>query len=604
MLKTYWRVVFRPHLSLILLIAGLTFVSSLAEVASIGMIVPLAQMMIEPEQAVDNPITDLLERSVTLLGISPDLKSLVIAGLVLVAFLVVLKNGFMLVQLVWVTRLATGVSQLFSTRLFKAFLRTSMGELMMRGRGASHEDISAGSSGVSRTISVGAQLLYSLIYVVSTLVLLFYLSWWVTLIIGVLVLVSVRSMRAALENRSVNIGNRLHELNRKRTAIQLDGLDGVRVIKAHGLENSTVARISTIHRLLLPLLVWRTLLTNVPSIFFEITGILLVLLLLVISLNLPDLGLTLPKLMALVVGLRRLLPAAAGLNSNLVSLGGALRNIQVADEVLNTLPQEKSGSRPLPKGGVSTVCLQHVSFHYPERAETRVLSDVNLEFYRGQLAALVGPTGAGKTTIADLLARLYEPASGSVLVDGIDLQEIDLVTWRKNIGYVGQDTFLFNSTLSENISLWNETVSPSDIESATRIAQLHDFVQSLSEGYDTVVGDRGLKLSGGQRQRVAIARAILHQPSVLIFDEATSALDNVTEHAVHTAISQLRTYSIVILISHRMSTVQDAEQIFVLHDGCVVEKGRHDTLMQAGGRYAWLYEGRKEEAEFATTVDG
>jgi ABC-type multidrug transport system fused ATPase/permease subunit len=183
------------------------------------------------------------------------------------------------------------------------------------------------------------------------------------------------------------------------------------------------------------------------------------------------------------------------------------------------------------------------------------------------------------------------------------MREIDLVAWRKNIGYVGQDTFLFNSTLRENIALWNETVSLEEIEGAARVAQLDEFVQSLTEGYDTAVGDRGLKLSGGQRQRVAIARAILHRPGVLIFDEATSALDNVTEHAVHMAISQLRTDSVVILVAHRLSTVQDAEQIFVLHEGRVVEKGQHDSLLQARGHYWGLYKGHELEADFATTVD-
>ena len=603
MLKLYWRIVFRPYLWLVLLIAALTFLGSTAEVVSIGMLVPLAEMLIEPEQTTANPMTDFLQRSVMLLGISPRLESLVVAGLVLVASMIVVKNGLLLVKLIWVTRLATGVSHLFATRMFEAYLRTHIGEFMLRGRGASHEDVNSVAGAVSRSINLGAQLLYSLIYVVSIFGLLLYLSWWVTLVVGGLVLISMRYMRGALEYRSKWIGQRLHELNQQRTAMQFDGLDGIRVVKAHALEASIVSRLRTIQQRLLPLVVRRAMLISIPNIFFEITGVLLVLLLLVIALNSPDLGLTLPKLLALVVGLRRLTPAAAGVNATLVGLSDALRRIQIADEVLNTLPREPSGIRQMPKQGVSTICLEHVSFHYPERADTRVLHDVNIDFHHGQLAALVGHTGAGKTTIADILARLYEPISGRILVDGVEMREIDLVAWRKNIGYVGQDTFLFNSTLRENIGLWNETVSLEKIEGAARVAQLDEFVQALPERYDTVVGDRGLKLSGGQRQRVAIARAILHRPGVLIFDEATSALDNVTEHAVHMAISQLRTDSVVILVAHRLSTVQDAEQIFVLHEGRVVEKGQHDSLLQARGHYWGLYKGHELEADFATTVD-
>ena len=386
--------------------------------------------------------------------------------------------------------------------------------------------------------------------------------------------------------------------------MQFDGLDGIRVVKAHVLETSVVARLRTIQQRLMPLIVRRAMLVSVPNIFFEITGVILVLMLMVISLNFPHLGLSLPILMALVVGLRRLTPAAAGVNTTLVGLSDALRRIQIADEVLNTLPREPSGIRQIPKRGVSTVSLEHVSFHYAERADTCVLQDVNLDFHRGQLAALVGHTGAGKTTIADLLVRMHEPVSGRLLVDGVDLRDIDLVAWRKSMGYVGQNTFLFNATVRENITLWNGEVGPEEIERAAHVAQLDEFVQSMPEGYDTVVGDRGLKLSGGQRQRVAIARAILHKPEILVFDEATSALDNVTEQAVHTAITQLRTDSVVILIAHRLSTVQEAEQIFVLDEGRVVEKGRHNALMQTGGHYWGLYEGRKQEAEFASTVDG
>ena len=595
MLKLYWRIVFRPYLWPILLIAALTFVGSTAEVASIGMIVPLAGMLISPEQSVTDPISGLLQRLVMLFGIPLRSESLIIAGLLVVACLIVLKNGLLLAQKAWVTRLATGVSHLFATGLFEAFLRTHMAEFMLRGRGASHEDVNSVANAVSKTISVGAQLLYSLIYAVSTFGLLLYLSWWVTLLVGGLMLISMRYMRGALEYRSKWIGQRLHELNQQRTAMQFDGLDGIRVVKAHALETSIVARLRTIQGRLLPLVVRRAMLSSVPNIFYEITGVLLVLLLLVIALYSPHLGLTLPKLMALVVGLRRLTPAVAGVNTTLVRLSDALRQIQIADEVLNTLPREPSGIRQMPKRGVSTIYLEHVSFHYPERADTRVLHDVNIDFHHGQLAALVGHTGAGKTTIADILARLYEPISGRIMVNGVELREIDLVAWRKNIGYVGQDTFLFNSTLRENIGLWNETVSLEKIEGAARVAQLDEFVQALPERYDTVVGDRGLKLSGGQRQRVAIARAILHRPGVLIFDEATSALDNVTEHAVHTAISQLRTDSVVILVAHRLSTVQDAEQIFVLHEGRVVEKGQHDSLLQARGHYWGLYKGHELE---------
>ena len=162
---------------------------------------------------------------------------------------------------------------------------------------------------------------------------------------------------------------------------------------------------------------------------------------------------------------------------------------------------------------------------------------------------------------------------------------------------MGQDTFLFNTTLRDNIVLWNESVSQPAVKQTAQAAQLDEFVQSLPDGYDTVIGDRGMKLFGGQRQRVSIARAILHKPEILIFDEATSALDSITERAVFAAISRMRVDAIVIVIAHRMSTVQGADNIIVLEDGCVVEQGKHDDLMSVRGHYWGLHEGLARELE-------
>ena len=209
---------------------------------------------------------------------------------------------------------------------------------------------------------------------------------------------------------------------------------------------------------------------------------------------------------------------------------------------------------------------------------------------QGTVTALVGATGAGKSTIANLLVGLYTPRSGAIFVNNVDLRQLSLTAWREKIGYVCQDTFLFNDTLRENILLWEDSIAQQDLERAAQMAQLHEFVQMLPEGYDTVVGDRGLRLSGGQCQRVAIARAILRRPDVLILDEATSALDNLTEKAVYEAIHALRKDAIVIVIAHRLSTVKDADQIAVLSSGKVVELGTHESLLDTRGIYAELYQ--------------
>lgn len=321
----------------------------------------------------------------------------------------------------------------------------------------------------------------------------------------------------------------------------------------------------------------------------EIAASLIVLVLGGITFLWPSMGMHFSTLVAFLLAIRKVSPAMASINAASVELNRVRRDIEVFDEILHLMPPERHGQRSVQK--VEELKLADLSFYYASRAEEWVLKGVDLVMRRGTVTAVVGPTGAGKSTIANLLVGLYSPRSGAIFVNDVDLQQISLTAWRRKVGYVCQDTFLFNATLRENIALWDETVSQADVEWAAGVAQLHDFVSTLPEGYDTVVGDRGLRLSGGQCQRVAIARAILRHPEVLIFDEATSALDNLTESAVYKAISALRKDAIVIVIAHRLSTIKSADQIAVLWSGKVAELGTHESLLNRGGAYAELYEG-------------
>jgi ABC-type multidrug transport system fused ATPase/permease subunit len=303
----------------------------------------------------------------------------------------------------------------------------------------------------------------------------------------------------------------------------------------------------------------------------------------------PSVGMPFSTMVVFLLAIRRVAPAIASINGATVKLNQLRRDIEVIEQVLHLSLPEKHGHRLVSE--VEEIRLVNVSFYYSSRPEEYVSKGIDLVLRRGTMTAIVGPTGAGKSTIANLIVGLYKPSSGAIWVNGADLQLLEMAAWRQKIGYVCQDTFLFNATLRENIVLWDEGVSEAVIEWASRVAQLHDFVLTLPDGYDTVVGDRGLKLSGGQCQRVAIARAILRRPQVLIFDEATSALDNLTEKAVYGAISALRANAIVLVIAHRLSTVRDADEIAVLQSGRVIETGTHDTLMTMRGAYAALYEG-------------
>ena len=241
-----------------------------------------------------------------------------------------------------------------------------------------------------------------------------------------------------------------------------------------------------------------------------------------------------------------------------------------------------------------TLAFRHVDFRYdPRRA---ILGDVDFAVAPGATLAVVGPSGAGKSTIARLLFRFYDVDAGAIEIDGQDIREVTQDSLRRAIGVVPQDTVLFNDTIYYNIAYGRPGASRAEIEAAAQRAHIHDFIASLPDGYETVVGERGLKLSGGEKQRVAIARVVLKAPKILIFDEATSALDTKTEREIQASLAEVATNHTTLVIAHRLSTVVDADQILVLDGGHIVERGHHRELLARGGVYAAMWARQQEAA--------
>lgn len=250
--------------------------------------------------------------------------------------------------------------------------------------------------------------------------------------------------------------------------------------------------------------------------------------------------------------------------------------------------QDPAHPAALPQPVQGEIVFDDVIFRYPARPQTSALDHVSLTVRRGETVALVGPSGAGKTTILQLLMRFYDPQSGAVRLDGIDLRQMDRMAFRRAIAMVPQDPVIFAASARENIRFGRPEASDAEVEAAARAAAAHDFIMALPEGYDSFLGERGVMLSGGQKQRVAIARAILRDAPVLLLDEATSALDAESERAVQQAVESLAEGRTTLVVAHRLATVKRADRIVVFDQGRIVAQGRHDDLVAEGGLYARL----------------
>ena len=263
-------------------------------------------------------------------------------------------------------------------------------------------------------------------------------------------------------------------------------------------------------------------------------------------------------------------------------------------EILDTQPDIRDAPQAVSLPSVSGhVAAEHVSFAYDARQP--VLTDVSFDAKPGELVAIVGPTGAGKTTVMNLLHRFYDPTEGRITVDGMDLRQVTLESWYRQIALVPQETILFGGTILDNIRYGNRDATEETVKEASRAAHAHDFIMSFPDQYHTLVGEKGVNLSGGQRQRIAIARAILKNPCILLLDEATSALDSESERLVQQALEQLMKGRTTFVIAHRLTTIQGADRILVLDKGRLIETGTHDELMARKQLYHYLYSLRLTE---------
>ncbi len=477
----------------------------------------------------------------------------------------------------------------FVQRLSLSFFeRTSTGELMSRVTNDVNE--------LERFITHGVTLIVvDFLRLVGASIILMVLDWRLALV--ALLPIPIIGIALRRFNRRVRpiyrrVRDRLGDINARLQ----DDLAGIRVIQAFGQEGAELERFRGVseryyRERVSAILTWSTFF---PAIYFvSAVGGVLVLgvgagMIINGQLSIGTLVAFLVYITSFYEPLRRLSDA----DNTFQQANAAAERIF---ELLDEMPEIQDAPDALSLDGmVGEVTFEDVHFRYGDDDE--VLHDISFHIAPGEVVALVGPSGAGKTSIANLLCRFYDPIHGQVLVDGHDLRGVQLRSLRRGVAVVLQDTFLFNATVRENLLYGKPDASQEEILAATQAAYAHDFIQALPDGYDSLIGERGVKLSGGQRQRLALARAILADPRILILDEATSSVDAEAEYLIQQALDEVMQGRTALVIAHRLSTIREADKIIALHDGRISEIGDHHELLARGGVYSQLYRRQLELA--------
>jgi subfamily B ATP-binding cassette protein MsbA len=396
------------------------------------------------------------------------------------------------------------------------------------------------------------------------------------------------------------LGNKLKRLTTQLqiklgdiTSVLQETISGVKVVKAFGMENYENNRFMQETKNYFDMVLRTVRIKNLSSPVTELLSIIIGSLIIYYGglLVLQDKTLNASQFLGFLFAIFQMMPPIKELGSINNRIQEASAAAERIFEIFDTEPmiKTKEGAKDL-KGFNDKVVLEKVSFKY-EDSDELVLSDINISVKKGNILALVGPSGGGKSTLVDLLPRFYDPTSGRILIDGIDLKDISLESLRSKMGIVTQETFLFNTTIFENIAYGLQDFPMEKIVEASKMANAHNFISEMPQGYKTIIGERGVKLSGGQRQRLTIARALLKDPEIMIFDEATSALDNESEILVQEAIERLMKNRTTFVIAHRLSTIRNATNILVIDKGKIVQQGTHEKLVfEEKGLYKKLYD--------------
>lgn len=588
-LSSCLRFILLPHWRLASTIIGLILLASILEGVGFSLLVPLVQMFSSDSRGGQGTTSTVFDLYETLLA-SYQLKDrLAILGLAILGVFV-FKNVVQYLREVLAIRLWLGISTENRMKAVRNLLHHPYCYFLERKQGALVQQLYYEPHTAAYFVQVAIEQCSNLLAVAVLVGLLFMVSWKITLL--VLAVGSVYNLATWRFSKQAHAGGEeRQQVEAESVAFLSEAIGGIRQVKVFSAEKrieqvyeQLVNRFRAVHS-------DHWLSAALPNHVTELFWIGLI----VLILSFPALGLVqdaqsvLPIVAVFSVVAFRVGPYISRISQGWLNLKFYLPALYMVAELIKQPKPQYMSNIPLRlfRNFSEVIRFENVGFSYG--GDKLALGSVSLEFKRGEMTAVVGPSGAGKSTMADLLVRLYNPSRGRISVDGVDLRTYDPDSWLDAIGFVSQDAFIFHGTIRDNIAFSRPGATLNEVQAVAKQANAHEFIERAPQGYDTVVGDRGLKLSGGERQRIAIARALIRNPQILVFDEATSALDNQSEALIQEAIAGIVGGKTVILIAHRLSTVVRADKIVVLASGHVEEEGTHDMLLKNGGLYASLY---------------
>ena len=588
-LKIIWFFL-RPYKLQVVALFVMAGIAGLLETATAAAIYPVVSLGLNIEALQDNALLSLIMR---IADISP-LQDSFITYCILAILLAVLAFAFKAFNLYFSVHLGVTVVMRMKEMVFGKQLKADYQHFLDEKQGGMVYNTVIAAREVELLIIYTAKIMTEMILIISLFILLFTMNWKGTMLAVLLAAgyylvtsyIGINISYATSVGRVKTATNEIVILN--------ELISGIKQVKVNLLENDWTKRFQTAVRQYYTYLKKGRVWSEIPSpglwlVLFTFLGIVAIILR---AQNPAGFTPLVPLFGTFAFAMLRLLAPITSLGFLRMQIMAAMPNVELTYSTLHKkFDTIKDGDRELESFN-RDIRFENIYFTHKDRSTT--INEVSMTLEKGKITAIVGPSGAGKTTIVDLILRLFDPDKGEIKIDGINLKEYRISSWLSKIGLVSQDAFVFHDSIKNNITIGVGGYSEEQIIEAAESANAHAFILEFPQGYDTIVGERGMKLSGGQKQRIAIARAILKKPDILILDEATSNLDNISEALVQEAINRISKERTVIVVAHRLSTIINADKIVVLENGRVVEEGTHNKLIKRKGVYWNLYKSQED----------